>query len=57
MGSAGKSRKTGSKCRGAKVNKLGVRKAFRARHIDQVQHAAGGGTTLTGPPRPMAAQP
>ena len=36
MGSAGKSKKTGSSRKGASLHKRGVRKKFRARHIDQV---------------------
>lgn len=37
MGSAGKSKKTGHKSKGATVNKRGVRKVFALRHIDQVR--------------------
>lgn len=36
MGS-GKSRKTGAGKKGTALNKRGVRKKFRARHIDQVR--------------------
>lgn len=37
MGSAGRSKKTGSSSKGGSaLHKRGVRKKFRARHIDQV---------------------
>jgi len=36
MGSAGRSKKTGTNRKGTKEHKRGVRKKFRARHVDQV---------------------
>lgn len=37
---SGKSKKTGSNRKGASLHKRGVRKKFRARHIDQVGYNA-----------------